>query len=98
MANGIDARPHYGGLLLTCDEGTFARLRDHILAEPSVAETAGTTDRAGLRFVSVRMPPADPPSRGPHWFFLVPIIGGALLCFAAQIIGFIAMARWLTGG
>ena len=38
MASGIEARSEYGGLRLTCDEETFARIRSHILAEPTVAE------------------------------------------------------------
>lgn len=96
MANGIEAHFKYGGLIVTCDPEAFARLRDHILAEPSIAESiSDSPDWLGVRFISVAPPPKADGSQGPPWPTLIPgIIAGSLLS-VAMIVGLVTIAEWL---
>jgi hypothetical protein len=96
MASGIEARYEYGALQLTCDEEAFARIRGHILAEPTVAEAVGgSAEPLGVRFISVGMPPVENTPRSPGWLALIPVIVATGLSGVALIVGYVTIAQWL---
>lgn len=97
MTHSIETRYEYGGLVVTCDEEAFARIRNHVLADPSVAEALGNSvDRLSVRFLRVSTPPpAESTSHGPSWLALLPTIVASGLSGSALIVGYITIARWL---
>jgi hypothetical protein len=99
MPNPVEARFAYGGLFLTCDEPAYARLRELLCGEPSVAAAVGTTrDGGGMRFISIRQVAAEI-TRTPAlrwWELLVAVIAGCLSS-AVFVVGVITLVRWLWG-
>jgi hypothetical protein len=96
MTISIEARCEYGGLRLTCDEETFARIRDYLLAEPSIAEAiADGRETLGARFITVRPPPAEIDSRGRSWLSLLMTIAAVGFSGVPLIVGYFTIARWL---
>jgi hypothetical protein len=98
MADGTETRCDYGGLVVTCDEEAFARIRNHVLAEPSVAEALGNSvDPLSVRFLRVSSPaPAEKVSRDLSWLAMLPTIVASGLSGSALIVGYITIVRWLV--
>jgi hypothetical protein len=96
MASGVEAEFKYGALLLTCDEEAFARLRDYITTEPSVAEASHRAiGSQSLRRISVTLPSTEPPPAAPHWAWGL-LFGFASLCGSGipLIVGYVTIYRW----
>jgi hypothetical protein len=93
MVNGIEVHFEYGGMSLTCDDATLARLYEHICHEASVSEVLGQTPRAsGVRFILVRPPTTE--SRGPRWIELIPTILASCVSGAVFVVGFVTIIQW----
>jgi hypothetical protein len=96
MSSAIEARHEYGGLQLTCDEEAFARIRGHILAEPTDAEAVGgSAEPLRVRFISVGMPPVENTPRSPGWLALFPAIVASGVSSVVSIVGLVTIAQWL---
>lgn len=87
----------YGGLLLTCNEETFARISTHILTDPSVIEKiTNSHEHANLRFISIRMPPVKEPSPRFGWLTLIPTIVASGFSGVVFLVGIVTIAQWMT--
>jgi hypothetical protein len=93
MRDGIEVRFEYGGMRLTCDDAEFARLREYICGEASVAEAiVGALEVSRVRFISIDLP--APPSQGPSWLALAPTILASVLSSVVFIVGLVTIVRW----
>jgi hypothetical protein len=96
MKNGMEVRSKYGGLRLTCDEPTFARIRIHILSEPTVAEAVGdSAESDGVQYIMVGRLPVENNSRGSRWLAVFAGIIASGFSGVALIVGFITIVQWL---
>lgn len=90
----MQARFEYGGLILTCDEEDFARLRTLVCADLSVAEaTVESTEPPSVRFISIR-PPSDDAPVAYGWLSVIAIVIGILLSGVPLIVGWVTIVRW----
>ena len=96
---GIEVSLSAGTLRLECEPETLARLRQHLLSEPNLAEALGEMDRTAMTAVAVvvKRPPADQRIRATDLFRLGLVISAATFTGTAMILGFATMVRWLLG-
>jgi hypothetical protein len=96
MSGGIEARFEYGGMSLICDEAAFARIREHILSEATVAEVIeDASEASGVRFISVRPPTDETALRRSGRAWLIPTILATCFSAVVTIAGLLAIIQWV---
>jgi hypothetical protein len=98
MTKDVQGKFQYGGLTLTCDESTFARLRNNICELAAVSAILGDSNAISqIRFITIRSASLNDdvtPSR-PAWFLILLQTIAICLSGLATIIGFATIAQWL---
>lgn len=96
MSRGITAVVEYEILDLTCDQEAFARLRELIMREPSVAAVLGGTSAAASASAIHIHPPFEPqPTRWTDKVLLAVGVAFSILLLIPTFVGAVSILRWL---